>query len=435
MNSKNKRAQILGVLSILVLLALIPMFCGNAAAADNAKFGNGLSDSAVEEHGVNTKLRITVPLNILVEGEYRVYANLLPTGVQAEVYSPLTLYSVGSYDVAIDVSGADIFESKQNGPYKIELTLLDSENEPQDTATYTTKEYFYKDFDVSSVSEDVPDIVDELGVITLDFEGWTVELDKTAPIVTYRYSDDTDGELTQTTLKMTRILAFNDANSDGIPQESEVKYRANLLNLYWDIAARLDSVYEIKLNAEVMLKDKSFGPGPRMAVTIVYPTDLSGASRQPVKVEMEPYAETPIDTTHICIETSLEDGSEDEREFLFESNKGSFLNRDDQPQNYLAWDNTCSITKGTQTTQQAVTFAYQEGNYEHLLYAATKISTDTTSITTSCSFGVEEGNYLEEEPPYEHNVWIYFLGIILAIGVVIGSFILQRKMSKREVME
>jgi len=68
------------------------------------------------------------------------------------------------------------------------------------------------------------------------------------------------------------------------------------------------------------------------------------------------------------------------------------------------------------------------------IYATFNVTQFTNVIVTTMNVGVTQGNYIEPEPPYEHKIWLYGLGIALAILVVLATFKLQRRKAKKEVM-
>ena len=452
MHRSTNIALNLGVMSVMLFILLLPIISGPASAQGaDVDFGIGIEDEpVVGNNGIFTMITLEVPIIVHVDGKYQIYANVRPLGIDWDGTSVLTEYKAGSYQVAIDIPGAKIFESKVDGPYNIELSILDKDGTPQATTTYTTSfthdgggTYSHKDFNTTKLNQDIPDIEIQGGWIILRFDNLTAEINTRSPIVNYYYSSDEEDEggnggvYSKAALKITRIIAFNDENNDGIPQNTEIDYRGNLVNLLWDFTIRFDKIYEIRLNADVILKDMNTRAGPRLDVTFIYLADETKLNNQAVTMEIQRSPDTILESTHICVETSLSDGSEEgNREFNFDNQqeyKGTFLSPKDEEENYISWQKKCSIEEETGPRTQDCTFQYQKGPGEHLMYATVPVSTYTTGITMRYNFGVL-GDLEREDYDYEHKLWVWFLGIGLAIVIVIASFILQRKMSKREVV-
>ncbi len=430
-------------MAVLLFLIVLPIISGPLAAAQSSDaliVKTDIEEEAVlGNNGIYEKITLNVPFNVQVDGEYIIYANARPAGIDWDWSSTAASYKNGLNSVSLDIPGSAIFESRKNGPYDVELSILNKLNEPQDSETYTTKAYSYEDFDTSKLIQDIPIIVPDPSWYVLRFDTLTAEISKTSPMINYYYSEDTeDGEAgvySKAVLKITRIIAFDDNNSDGIPQEEELKYRSNLPNLYWDSTIRTDKIYEIRLSADMVMRDINGGPGPRIDATFVFLAGGSKLSDQAVTMEIE--TSEPLDATHLCVETSFSDGSEEGgREFVFDNtaeNKASFLGPKDKEQNYLQWQKKCTVEQESGPQQLDCTFNTLEGADSHLTYSTVEITTYTVGVTTGFNFGVT-GEYVPPPKDYEHNVWIYFLGIGLAVLIVVASFVLQRKFSKKEVV-
>jgi len=424
---------------VLIFILMVSVVCGQAVAqtGNGANFAMNITDTPeVGNNDIYSKVRVEVPINILVAGEYRVIANLRSSGINWETTSPQASYTTGSNQVAIDVPGDAIFDSGVQGPYLLSLSIVDKDGNPEDDTTYTL-DYTLEEFNTTKMNQDRPDIEEKEGWIILRFEKLVAEISKTSPIVNYYYNtsdkDYEDGSYTKAVLKIARIVAFNDGNNDGIPQDDEIKYRGNLLNHYWDCVIKYDKVYQIRLNADVVMKDMNFDPGPSLDVTFEYQADETKLSNQAVTMEIQ--MSEPLGATHLCVESILSDGSEmGDREFVFENTeeyKGAFLSPNDKEQNYVKWNKKCDLEEDSGDKQEDCTFYYQEGADGHNMYATVGISTYTTSATMNYNFGVT-GEPWEPEPDYEHNLGLWFLGIGLAVVILVAAFFIQRKMAKKD---
>lgn len=423
---------------MLISILMVSMVCGQAVAQtgnDRAKFAMGITDTPeVGNNEIYTNVKLEVPINILVSGEYRVIANLRSSGISWETTSPPAFYDTGPNQVEISIPGDAIFDSGVQGPYEVSLSILDKDGEIQDNTAHTL-DYSLEEFNTTQLYRDVPYIEEDAGWIILRFDKLVAEISKTSPIVNYYYNDTEgeEGKYTKAVLKIARIIAFNDGNNDGIPQDDEIKYHGNLLNHYWYSVIKYDNVYEIRQNANVIMKDRDFNEGPNLDVTFKYQADETKLSNQAVAMEIQ--MTEPLGATHLCVESILTDGSEmGDREFVFDNGgeyKGAFLSPDDDEQNYLRWQKKCDIEEDSGDKQEDCTFNYQQGADGHNMYATVGISTYTTSVTMNYNFGVT-GDPWEPQPEYVHTPWIWFLGIGLAVIILAAAFFIQRKMAKKD---
>ena len=427
------------VIAISVLL-LIPQSVLAAEGLKDAQFLVPVEDRGVEEtNGAFKTLRLIVPIHVNFEGSYYVLGSMRQSGIHTEVATEKTLYRSGSYDLSLDFDGKEIYRSGVDGPYKIDLTLLSDKGEPIDVANHTTRAYSYEDFNTTKVNTNIPEIDIQYETVRLKFRDLTAEVYKTLPMVRYYYTEDKDS-LSMSLFKVSRIIAYDDANGNGIPEQSEIKYTANLLNAFWEFSIRFDNVYEIKLNAELVLKDADFAPGPHISVTFVYSalSDPSSAYNLPLHMEIvckAPYSTAQIDTKNLAVETMLMDESGG-RGFGFDSGlQTGSLAKKGKAQNYVRWERTYSMDddKSGSSTDICMVNAAPSPEVQYI-YATFNVTQFTNVIVTTMNVGVTQGNYIEPEPPYEHKIWLYGLGIALAILVVLATFKLQRRKAKKEVM-
>jgi len=426
----------------LFILLLMPQFVGAVGEVKDAQFLAGTEDRGFEEsNGAYRSLRLLIPIHVNFEGSYHVLASMRQSGIHTEVATQKETYKAGSYDLVVDLDGGVIYRSGVDGPYKIDLTLLTGSGEPVDTANYTTTVYSHEDFNTTKANANIPDIDITSDSVVLRFKDLTAEIYKTAPIIRYYYTEDKDS-LSKSVLRISRIIAYDDNDFDGIPDQSEIAYTANLLNAFWEFNTHFDNIYEIKLNAELVLRDTTnfAQEGPHISVTFVYSAvqDPSGSYQLPVHMEIDckaPLSQSQLDTKNICVESYLTDESGGRASEFDQAQQTGALVKKGHEQNYLKWEHAYSINDDVtgQSAGQCSLRSNASGG-QRFFYATFNVTQYTDVIATTFNIGVRPGNYLGQEPPYQHNIWLYGLGIAVAVAIVLVTFKLQRRKAKKEVM-
>ena len=93
-------------------------------------------------------LVVNVKVNVYIEGDYQIYANLYnSSGVYLTYDSNYTFLSAGIQTVELRFNGWTIFSNGDSGSYNVDIWLRDETGNSLDSDTYSTVFYLFDEFD------------------------------------------------------------------------------------------------------------------------------------------------------------------------------------------------------------------------------------------------------------------------------------------------
>jgi hypothetical protein len=246
-----------GVASAVLALAMAAVLLipgPRGAELVGAEFTGEWEESTVDEDrdGAFEELVIVVFVNVFEAGAYGVYGSI--DGGIVHGSSGLVNLPAGRGGIQVPFSGADIMTMRPEGSYAVELQLYSSDpRSPVRTLSFDTRSDY--DPDRFERGSDYPwtSATVEGGSVVIKNPRVEIRLNATRPVMSFSYPGQ---EATRASLEVVRLLAFDDADGDGMyGQGDQVRYSSDLArDVDWKMEMDLRSGYRIDLHGIAPLR-------------------------------------------------------------------------------------------------------------------------------------------------------------------------------------
>jgi hypothetical protein len=263
------------------------------------------------------------------------------------------------------------------------------------------------------------------------------------PMIDFYYATD-DGLTARFRVSYNRIIGFNDENSDGMFQESELKYSGDFVKARWNSKKILMENYnsfDFKVQSVVALMD-STGQATDTWLDIGFhyssPTTLEDIhAAQKFDITLKIVGAYRPEITHFALEHILEDLTSN-HEFLEDpvGNKISFITDSGKEHGYYGWRDTVELKSSGSDSSNDASVSYNlgagEDDSKKTLFLNYPYTPDTMEIFHDPEVGVNPENVpkLPGEPAEEiirHQILIYIIVAVIAAVIMVANFHRQKK--------
>lgn len=215
----------------------------------SARFSGTAKTEAVDrdQDGLFEMLKVTAPVDVALAGSYQLAGGLFAGGRFVTSADARIALGAGPGKVSLTFDGESIERSGFDGPYTILLYLGAVAGErpglgaylPPDRLEVLTKAYKAGNFEKREgpgkpqPPPSVPELEIDDEVYTLRAAGITVEVNRSAPDITFFYTLD-DGRSARFRLAFTQLLAYKDQNGNGVHDAGEERFQGPLALADWE---------------------------------------------------------------------------------------------------------------------------------------------------------------------------------------------------------
>lgn len=230
-----------------------------------------LRDAAidVDRDGDLEGILIEISAEILTPGEFEATARLARDGVPVSAAGSSGRWdATGQKRLEFRFPGHDIAGARVDGPYAVEIRVIvtpppEGREMPRPQVAHfegVTSTYAWKDF-TAKVTPKPDDPKVHVGIDTIRTEAsvMTFETTRTAPEIAFTYSPDNETSF-RFRLVFSRLILFNDTDSDAVLDESEARFEAALDGIRWQTSpAAPDSDGGVRYEMEAIVSARPVG--------------------------------------------------------------------------------------------------------------------------------------------------------------------------------
>ncbi len=328
---RQHRSLALVVILLVVgaaLLALGPVGSGASGAETGgapAHFTGTVEDNGVDtdDDGQYELLEVAAEVTVESADEYRVYATLAGSGIDARTHTAQYL-TAGVHTLTVHFSGQLLYDSARDGPYTVSLLLAN--HDILDRLKHETAAYAAEMFNPEAPEPATNGSKVQISTDTITITGtvFTTVIDIHRPSILFDYapaSTDTDTVEERATpplryrLQLEQLIAYDDTNRNHYYDAGDaVRASADILDADWTLDVRMIEgfeTFEFELSAFVPFIDTNDGDTVGHGKIAVHLSSaVLGEDYSVQKFDIELLPDTELPGTHIALEQSLVDLSQ-----------------------------------------------------------------------------------------------------------------------------
>ncbi len=454
-----------------------------------ARFSGTASEEVVDKDldGLFDLLRITVPVEVDLAGSYQLAGGLYAGDLFVAQASGRLDLPAGKGKVTLRFDGQAIRQAGFDGPYTVVLYLSAQAPGrpgigaylPPDTLEVHTKAYKASDFEKREGQkkplpppEDLEVKVSE-GLYQYRAPGITVEVNRSAPDITYYYTLD-DGRSARFRLVFTQLIAYTDAIPNGVYDPGEEQFQSPLSLADWE-ASTVESTgeqggrvlrYNLTATLDLGAVGRRAGAAPqaripqwgRMTFSFTVASrdqnftrplvfSLRGGTEMKIDILIEPGRDLPEGISGLCLQHYLSDESgsnhfrtfEEDQVRVFKPGAGGantsifrpvlsslqkigLAGSNGKEHGYYAWLPQVLVeNQDGSSSYLPVNLTYSTDGRQMALALNYPLPEGTASLLHDPTVGVNATNAPEPSlslPKILFNPWLYIVAALIAVAVV-----------------